>query len=86
MFKYLFLFILVACKSTPAPEAPTKLPEGACTTVYDPHLCLITIDNTPFTGHGLNKCTALKKLRSALVEKGHNPLIVVRAKCGKVFK
>lgn len=86
MFKYLILFILVACKSTPSPEEPTKLPEGACTTVYDPHLCIITIDSTTFTGHGSNKCIALKKLRNTLIEKNHNTLIIVKAKCGRVFE
>jgi hypothetical protein len=85
MFKYLFLFILVACKSTPVPQTPTKSPTETCTMVYDPHLCIITIDSTTFTGHGSNKCIALKKLRNSLLEKNHNPLILVRAECGRVF-
>ena len=84
MFKYLMLFALVACKSVPAPQPQPSPAERACATVYDPHLCLITIDSTTFAGHGSNKCVALKKLRATLVERGHNPLIVQKAECGRV--
>jgi hypothetical protein len=85
MFKYLMLLTLVACKSTPAPQPQPFPTEKACATVYDPHLCLITIDSTTFAGHGSNKCVALKKLRATLVERGHNPLISQKAECGRVL-
>lgn len=86
MFKYLILFVLVACQSTPAPQPQPSPAEMACATVYDPHICLITIDSTTFAGHGQNKCQALRKLRATLAERGHNPLIAQRAECGRVFE
>jgi hypothetical protein len=83
MFKYLLSFILlVGCVSRPA---PTPEPQDVCATLYDPHLCLITIDSTTFAGHGSNRCLALRKLKQTLIERGHNPLLIQRAECGRVF-
>ena len=84
MFKYLLSFVLlIGCASSPAPVPEPK--QDVCTTLYDPHLCLITIDSTTFAGHGSNKCVALRKLKQTLIERGHNPLLIQRAECGRVF-
>jgi len=84
MYKYLFcLFFLVGCVSRPAPNSDSY--GDLCATIYDPHLCLIEIDDTVFGGHGTNRCLALKNLRKNLIEKNHNPLIAEKAACGRVF-
>lgn len=83
MFKYLLSFVfLTGCATRPA---PTPEPQDVCVTFYDPHLCLITIDSTTFANHGSNKCLALRKLKQTLIERGHNPLLIQRAECGRVF-
>ena len=83
MFRYFILLLLVACKTTPE---PVPNPQELCTTLYDPHLCLITIDSTTFGGQGSNRCIALRNLRQALIENKHNPLLTEIAECGRVFK
>lgn len=76
------LLLLVGCAT--APKAPPEKPD-LCSTVYDPHLCLITIDSTTFAAHGSNRCVAVRKLKKTLEERGHNPLIVEKAECGRVY-
>lgn len=78
---FLFALILVGCATAPQPSKKTDL----CTTVYDPHLCLITINSTTFAAHGSNRCVAVRKLKKTLEERGHNPLIVEKAECGRVY-
>lgn len=84
MFKCSLFFVLLAgCVSHPAPVPKSQ---DVCATLYDPHLCLITIDSTSFAGHGQNKCLALKNLKKTLIEHNHNPLLIQRAECGRVFE
>lgn len=82
MYKFLFSFILLAGCATPPPKPKPDL----CATVYDPHLCVLTIDSTTFAGHGTNRCLAIKQLEKTLEEHNHNPLVAQRAECGRVFK
>lgn len=79
----LLSLLLVGCAT--APKAPPEQPD-LCATVYDPHLCLITIDSTTFAAHGSNRCVAIRKLKKTLEERGHNPLIVEKAECGRVYE
>lgn len=76
-----FLLLIAGCATAPKPQPRPNL----CATVYDPHLCLITIDSETFAAHGSNRCVALQKLQKTLEERGHNPLIVEKAECGRVF-
>lgn len=80
MIRVLPLLLLIGCATAPKPEKP-----DLCATVYDPHLCLITIDSTTFAAHGSNRCVAIRKLKKTLEERGHNPLIVEKAECGRVY-
>lgn len=82
MIRVLPLLLLVGCAS--GPQAP-KQPD-LCATVYDPHLCLITIDKQTFAARGSNRCVAIRKLKKTLEERGHNPLIVEKAECGRVYE
>jgi len=87
MKKILLLsFVLSSCSTIPKqePKQEPKLPE-LCVTVVDPHLCLLKIDNDDFAAHGKNKCEAVKKLAKELEKAGHNPLIVKKATCGRVY-
>lgn len=95
MFKYLLSFVLLtgcvsrpapAPKPTPKPTAPVYEPHDVCNTLYEPHICMITIDSTTFAAHGSNKCKAMNKLKQTLVEHNHNPLIAEKAECGQVFE
>jgi hypothetical protein len=82
MYKFLFSFILLAgCATTPPKPKP-----DLCATVYDPHLCILTIDSTTFAAYGANRCLALKQLEKTLEKHNHNPLVVQLAECGRVFK
>lgn len=81
--RVLLLLLLVGCAT--APQPPLEQPD-LCTTVYDPHLCLITIDKQTFAAHGSNRCVAIRKLKKTLEERGHNPLIVEKAECGRVYQ
>jgi len=84
MYKYLLIFaLLISCVSRPVPKKPQ---EEICPTIYDPHLCVITINSATFAGFGLNKCLALKKLKQTLIEQNHNSLLAQRAECGRVHK
>jgi hypothetical protein len=84
MFKSLLSFmLLIGCISRPTPIPEPK--QDVCAMLYDPHLCIIVIDSEAFSGHGSNKCLALKKLKQVLVERDHNPLLIQKAKCGRVF-
>lgn len=83
---YASLFILLGCRSTSSP--PPSPPPGelvVCPAVIDPHLCLIDIDDQTYAAQDSNKCTTLQKLKKTLQDAGHNPLIVVKATCGRVF-
>jgi hypothetical protein len=81
MIRLLLLLLLVGCATAPKPKQP-----DLCATVYDPHLCLITIDSTTFAAHGSNRCVAVRKLKKTLEERNHNPLIVEKAECGRVHE
>lgn len=84
MLRYFILLLLAACKTTTPPQP--KDVQKLCASLYDPHLCIIVIDDTAFAGHGSNKCLALRKLRQVLVDSNHNPLLTQRASCGRVFE
>lgn len=78
------ILLVVACKSTQRPPEPPT--EELCVTVVDPHLCLIDIDESTYGAHGTNRCDAIRKLKRVLADAGHNPLVVEKATCGRVFK
>lgn len=82
--------INIGCSTTSNPNNPPSIPpehddNAICTTHYEPHLCMIKIDDKPFSGYGTNECQARRKLSRVLQEAYHNPLLAKVAKCGKVF-
>jgi hypothetical protein len=84
IFIFALLLTSASCATT-EPKQPTQIPE-MCPTNYDPHLCLISIDQEMFAAHGENKCVALKNLKRLLVSKNHNPELTKIVKCGPVYQ
>ena len=91
MIVFLVLCLFVAgCSTTSGPRNPLPIPpehddNAICATHYDPHLCMIKIDDKSFSGYGTNECRARRKLGRVLQQADHNPLLAKVAKCGKVF-
>lgn len=84
------LIITTGCTTVSKPVPDIKIPEehddiAYCTTVYDPHLCMIKVDEETFSAYGTNLCVAKRRLQKTLKTARHNVLLANIAKCGRVF-
>lgn len=67
--------LLVGCASTKP---------AVCPAIYDPHLCLVTVEGDSFGGYGRNKCEALASLQKNLSREGISADLS-KAECGRAF-
>lgn len=76
-----WFFLLIGCQTT----HPVVEKTIVCTTEYEPHLCVLTIDDIMYAGYGTNRCNALKSLQESLKIHKHNPNVSYKSNCEKVY-
>lgn len=78
--QFLLAFLLTGCAVAP------KLDGEICSSIYDPHLCMIVDKDKVFASHGSNRCVGMKKLKKKLEENKHKPILPDSIKCERVHK
>jgi len=66
---------LVGCASTKP---------AVCPAIYDPHLCLLTVNGDSFGGYGRNKCEAVNHLKRNLDREGISADLS-KVECGRAM-